>query len=257
MGIPATKQALIFEAFAQVDGSTTRTFGGIGLGLAIASQLAREMGGNIWVESTMGKGTTFHFTAKLLESRAAAPASLSAVESEPVADVVTGEPASGGLRILLAEDNVVNRAVAAVILEKCGHSLMHAANGREALEADAREVFDLILMDVQMPEMDGLEATRRIRQAEQTTGGHTPIAAMTAHAMAGDRQRCLAAGMDHYLSKPLMKAELLALLDRIPKRRKRAGVVTPPGASNGTRSPDALPAPGAGIIPQSAPDFQS
>ena len=150
------------------------------------------------------------------------------------------EPASGGLRILLAEDNVVNRAVAAVILEKCGHSLVHAANGREALEAGAREAFDLILMDVQMPEMDGFEATRRIREAEQATGYHTPIAAMTAHAMAGDRQRCLAAGMDYYLSKPLIKAELVALLERIPRRQKRPGEVASPSASNGNRPPDAL-----------------
>ena len=108
---------------------------------------------------------------------------------------------------------MINRALAAGILEKRGHSLVHAANGREAVEAAAREAFDLIFMDVQMPEMDGFEATRRIRESEQATGRHTPIAAMTAHAMAGDRERCLAAGMDDYISKPLDKAELLALLE--------------------------------------------
>jgi PAS domain S-box-containing protein len=255
MGIPAAKQALIFEAFAQVDGSTTRTFGGVGLGLAIASQLAREMGGNIWVESTVGQGTTFHFTAQLGVLRAAAPAPLRAIQSEPVRDVVPGEPAPTGLRILLAEDNVVNRAVAAVILEKCGHSLVHAANGRQALEAEAREAFDLILMDVQMPEMDGFEATRRIRESEQATGHHTPIAAMTAHAMAGDRQRCLAAGMDHYLSKPLMKAELLALLELIPAGRKRAATETPLTAPNGTRPPDALQLLAHESSPETPPIF--
>jgi two-component system, sensor histidine kinase and response regulator len=123
---------------------------------------------------------------------------------------------ASGRRILLAEDNVVNRAVAAAILEKYGHSLVHAANGREAVEAAARERFDLIFMDVQMPVMDGFEATRRIREAEDTLGRHTRIAAMTAHAMAGDRERCLTAGMDDYLSKPLDKEELLALIDRSP-----------------------------------------
>ena len=119
------------------------------------------------------------------------------------------------LRILLAEDNIVNRAVAAAILERCGHSLVHAANGREAVEAAAREAFDLIFMDVQMPEMDGFEATSHIREAEQATGRHTPIAAMTAHAMVGDRERCLTAGMDDYISKPISQAELFALLERI------------------------------------------
>ena len=123
--------------------------------------------------------------------------------------------AGSGLRILLAEDNVVNRALATVILKQCGHTLVHAVNGREAVESAASQPFDLIFMDVQMPEMDGFEATRLIREAEQATGRHTPIAAMTAHAMAGDSDRCLAAGMDDYLSKPLKKSDLLALLDRI------------------------------------------
>ncbi len=145
----------------------------------------------------------------------------SAPQREPIADAAPSVPPPSRLSILLAEDNVVNRAVAAAILERRGHSLVHAVNGREAVEAAAREAFDLIFMDVQMPEMDGLEATSRIREAEQATGRHTPIAAMTAHAMAGDRERCLAAGMDEYISKPLNKAELLALLERISAGRKR------------------------------------
>jgi CheY-like chemotaxis protein len=119
------------------------------------------------------------------------------------------------LRILVAEDNAINRAVVAGILEKRGHSLVHAVDGREAVQAVAREAFDLIFMDVQMPEMGGFEATRCIREAELAMGRHTPIAAMTAHTMAGDRERCLTAGMDDYLSKPLDKAALFALLDRI------------------------------------------
>src|SRR2546423_1776901 len=117
------------------------------------------------------------------------------------------------LRILVAEDNAINRAVATGILEKQGHVLVHAANGCEAVKAFGDGTFDLILMDVQMPEMDGFEATARIREMEKATGGHTRIVAMTAHAMAGDRERCLAAGMDDYVSKPLRKEDLLRVLD--------------------------------------------
>jgi CheY-like chemotaxis protein len=132
----------------------------------------------------------------------------------PAAKVLLPGAVGAGLRILLAEDNVINRAVASGILEKRGHSLVHAATGHEAVDAAAREPFDLILMDIQMPEMDGFEATRRIRKYEQALNLHTPIAAMTAHAMEGDRERCLAAGMDDYISKPLRKADLLDLLQR-------------------------------------------
>src|SRR5207248_4756120 len=120
--------------------------------------------------------------------------------------------ARSGLRVLVAEDNLINRAVATGILEKAGHVLVHATTGREAVEAFSDGSFDLILMDVQMPEMDGFEATRRIRELEETTGGHITIVAMTAHAMAGDRERCIAAGMDDYVSKPLRKEDLLRVL---------------------------------------------
>ncbi|MEA3207372.1 MAG: hypothetical protein QOE70_429 [Chthoniobacter sp.] len=216
IGIPPEKQGLIFEAFAQVDGSTTRNYGGTGLGLAIASQLVRQMRGKLWIESTLGAGTTFHFTAWF----GVAAASSSALRSAEAGGVRTRDAHEGkGLRILLAEDNVINRAVAVGILQKRGHSLVHATNGREAVEAAAREAFDMIFMDVQMPEMDGFAATRLIRDSEQGTGRHTPIAAMTAHALAGDRERCLAAGMDDYISKPLQKAGLLALLARVAATR--------------------------------------
>ena len=345
VGIPEEKRVLIFEAFAQADGTTTRVYGGTGLGLAIASQLVRQMRGRIWVESTIGKGTTFHFTAQMPVRHTAAPdvrhadfselfgmrvlvvddnavnrrilreilanwrmepsvvasgaaavvemlraaregmpfplvildgmmpemdgfmvaekirehAELSgatvmmltsgmpagaaarcaelgvasyltkpvsqaelldtvliavagAVKVAPAANAVPSVPLGTGLRILLAEDNVINRALAAGLLEKRGHSLVHAANGREAVEAYNNESFDLILMDVQMPEMDGFEATRRIRELEKATGRHTTIVAITAHAMAGDRERCLAGGMDDYVSKPLRKEDILRVL---------------------------------------------
>ncbi len=207
-GIPTAKQALIFDAFAQADGSTTRTHGGTGLGLAIASQLVQKMGGRIWVESIDGEGTTFHFTTLLLVA-------ISGSVPAPAVDEPAIVRAPLGLRILLAEDNAINIAVAKTILGKRGHSVIVATNGREAVEANARETFDLILMDVQMPVMDGFEATRCIRESELPLNRHTPIVAMTAHAIAGDRERCLDAGMDDYLSKPLQKSVLLGLIERI------------------------------------------
>jgi len=349
IGIPAEKQNAIFEAFAQADGSTTRTHGGTGLGLSIASQLIQKMHGRIWIESKVGEGTTFHFTARLdlrgalspvkqanqqdlqglralvvddnavnrrilsemlvnwrmkptvVESGASAleemtraananapyevvllDAIMPEMDGFALAEKINEQPAladatimmlssampagtaercnalgvagwltkpvtqselldailiavsrdgegdsSGGdrsqiakvgaagprLRILVAEDNLINRAVATGILERAGHVLVHAATGREAVEAFSDGLFDLILMDVQMPEMDGFEATRRIRELEATTGNHTTIVAMTAHAMTGDRDRCLGAGMDDYVSKPLRKEDLLRVLE--------------------------------------------
>jgi signal transduction histidine kinase/CheY-like chemotaxis protein/HPt (histidine-containing phosphotransfer) domain-containing protein len=241
IGIPPEKQALIFEAFSQADGSTTRTYGGTGLGLAIASQIVRQMGGRIWVESTVGEGTTFHFTASFgVEQASAVPEANGRISCALKAPA----PASrqhAGLRILLAEDNAVNRALATGILTKRGHSLVQAVNGREALECASAEVFDVILMDVQMPEMDGLEATRRIRQIETPLGRHTPIIAVTAHAMVGDRERCLAGGVDDYITKPLQKPELFALLERISANRNAAATAVPPVTSNGHREPAAPP----------------
>jgi signal transduction histidine kinase/CheY-like chemotaxis protein len=348
IGIPPDKQARVFEAFTQADTSTTRRYGGTGLGLTISAQLVEMMGGRIWLESTVGVGTTFHFTARFglagdaatrpatarpitlqglpvlvvddnatnrrilqevltgwgmrpvvvenglaalaaLERAAAAgePLPLALLDSQmpdldgfglaarirqdphltactlvmltsaglpedvarcqelginaylmkPIkqsdllATVLTAlgstlrrpEPESGPrppvggrrLRVLLAEDNLVNQKLAVRLLERQGHHVTVAGTGREALAALGRETFDVVLMDVQMPEMDGLEATAAIRRQEAGTDRHQPIVAMTAHAMKGDRENCLAAGMDAYISKPIQPQELYATIARV------------------------------------------
>ncbi len=350
IGIPPDKQKVIFEAFSQADSSTTRRYGGTGLGLPISSQLVAMMGGKIWVESEVGKGSTFHFTARfglqqgaergprtawmdvkglpvlvvddnatnrrILEEmltnwgmnprvvdggqaalaemeRAAAAGTpfplvlldsmmpemdgfalaeqikqhpelagatimmlssagpsgdsarrrelgIAAYLSKPIkqselldailtvlhsASAESHRPASvkpqilptsqRPLHILLAEDNPVNQRLAVRILEKRGHTVVVADNGKQALATLDREPFDLILMDVQMPEMDGFEATQAIREREKTTGAHVPIVAMTAHAMKGDRERCLEAGMDSYVSKPLQAQELIHVIESL------------------------------------------
>jgi CheY-like chemotaxis protein len=347
VGIPVETQRRIFEAFAQADTSTTRKYGGTGLGLTISSRLVEMMGGRIWVESEVGKGSTFHFTAQLglasdpasrplraapeqlhemaalvvddnatnrrflqellgswglkptaVDSGRAALAALkqAAADGKPfplvlldgqmpqmdgftVAEQILGSaemgrgvtvvmltsagqpedvarcrklgvaghlmkpvkpselqdallaalgrqtrgeeapagraaPCAGhrSLRVLLAEDNPVNQKLAIRLLEKQGHTAVLVGNGREALEALERQSFDLVLMDVEMPEMGGLETAAAIREKEQGTGRHVPIVAMTAHAMKGDRERCLTAGMDGYLTKPIQVQELFAAL---------------------------------------------
>ncbi|HKV99247.1 MAG TPA: response regulator, partial [Vicinamibacterales bacterium] len=366
VGVPADKQAIIFEAFAQADTSTTRTFGGTGLGLAIASELVSLMGGTIWLESEVGVGSTFHFTARLKRDahRELAPGgglvadlhdlrvlvvddnatnrrilhdvlqtwkmtptvvassadALTAFEdadarnrpfglaiidgqmpqmdgfmlaqrlkadrrfaptpivmltsavrpddaskcrrlgiathvTKPIkqsdlldaivslfahrpgdhhdaASPMPAEPPATPLRILLAEDNHVNRTLATRVLEKRGHEVVSAVNGREAIDrlTHASPPFDLVLMDVQMPELDGLSATISIRQHERVAGGRVPIVAMTAHAMTGDRERCLAAGMDDYLSKPIRPADLIVAVERIAARGARGPAIAPGAA---------------------------
>jgi CheY-like chemotaxis protein len=363
IGVPQEKQELIFDAFSQVDGSTTREYGGTGLGLTISARLVAAMHGRIWVESSLGQGSCFHFTARLGVSRESAqdPATEtvlagvrvlivddnatnrriladlagiwgmipSTAESGPealsqmrraseagrpfrlvltdvhmpqmdgfqLAEHVKGaphladalilmltsgeregdvercrklgistyltkpvrrsyllralikaltkqstaekisEPASARhppqkhwhgapVRILLAEDNVINQRVARSILQKAGHAIVVAGNGREALSALTRQTFDVVLMDVQMPEVDGLEATAAIRANELGTERHLPIIAMTAHAMKGDRERCLAAGMDGYISKPICASDLLELVSTYSSKPIAGHLVT-------------------------------
>jgi hypothetical protein len=204
IGMSPDKQEVIFEAFTQGDSSMARKYGGTGLGLTISLRLVEMMHGRIWVESEAGKGSTFHFTARF-EMRSGA---LTApVPDGPVrSDVSRSNPRH--FRVLLAEDNAVNQKLAAVLLAKRGYTVAMAQNGKQVLDMLEAQQFDLILMDVQMPEMDGLETTAAIRQREEGSGRHIPIIAMTAHTMVGDRERCLTSGMDGYVSKPLRKDEL-------------------------------------------------
>ena len=208
IGISAEKQASIFQPFQQADSSITRRYGGTGLGLTISSQLVGLMGGQLQVESDAGQGSIFYFNILL-------PI---AAQSMPKAEVQPAllEHTQRALHVLLAEDNAVNRMLAVRLLGKAGHQVIVAENGRQAVTLWQSNMPDVILMDVQMPEMDGLEATHLIRDAEQRNRlSHTPIIALTANAMESDKQLCLATGMDDFLSKPFNIQTLLDVLQRV------------------------------------------
>ncbi|MBC8120873.1 MAG: PAS domain S-box protein [Gemmatimonadaceae bacterium] len=206
IGISAEVQARLFQSFSQADSSTTRKYGGTGLGLAISKRLVELMGGQIGVESEPGAGSTFWFTVRLeqwLQNTQDTPV------VTPVEPLRVKSPVHA--RILVAEDNPVNQVVTVRQLEKLGYSVDIATNGLEALNALAHRRYGLVLMDCQMPEMDGFTATVEVRRREGKTH-HTPIIAMTANAMRGDRERCLAVGMDDYLPKPVRKEDLARIL---------------------------------------------
>jgi signal transduction histidine kinase/ActR/RegA family two-component response regulator len=207
IGIPEGQCGTVFEPFTQADASTSRKYGGTGLGLAITTRLVELMQGRINVESVAGTGTTFSVVLPLGVS----PASASRVEA------TTADPglALPPLHVLIAEDNPVNEHLARRMLEKWGHRVEVARNGAEAVEATTRTSFDLVLMDVQMPEMDGLQATRVIRQRERLGSARLPILAVTARAGGEDANACIAAGMDGYVSKPFRRDELVAAMKRV------------------------------------------
>jgi signal transduction histidine kinase/ActR/RegA family two-component response regulator len=204
IGVPKGSLEKIFETFQQGDGSMTRRFGGTGLGLTISRKLGELMGGTVRVASELGRGSTF--TLEVRVGRAAV------VEAEAAEAMVAMGPAAI-LRVLLAEDQVINQKLAMALLRKRGHEVVLATNGREAVELSGRGEFDVVLMDVQMPEMDGLEASRLIRERERGSGRRVRIVAMTAHARSEDRVRCVEAGMDGYVVKPFRPEELFAVVE--------------------------------------------
>jgi two-component system, sensor histidine kinase len=254
IGIVPDKLESIFESFEQADTSYTRQYGGTGLGLAISRQLTQMMGGDMWVESTENMGSIFHFTIRL---------EIWSGDLPETTDHSGQNRVVRGLGLLIVDDNKMNRDVASMILAK-DHRVTTAANGIEALERLAEERFDVILMDVQMPRMDGLATTTLIRSLEneetgqsrndlpqglldrlreRLAGSHVPIVAMTAHAMAGDREMCLEAGMNSYITKPFQPGHLNKMLRSLTEKKiflapdvsgkERAGVV-PPAAGCGT-----------------------
>ncbi len=241
IGISDRQQKTIFDSFSQADTSTTRQYGGTGLGLAICKRLANLMGGSVEVTSTMGVGSTFIFTAqvKICDDKNR--------EFSPAKDRASLKPASS-LTLLLVEDNELNRDVARMTMENSGHTVYEAENGVEALTILSQKRVDAVLLDIQMPQMDGLTTARHIRACElgmipaneqltellsrlraKIQGTRTPIIALTAHAMHEDRQRCLQAGMDDYLTKPFQPDQLentLALLTQSPKQKSGNETVT-------------------------------
>ena len=223
LGIPEDKRALIFESFCQADGSTSRKYGGTGLGLTISSRLVELMGGSIWVESQLGVGSTFFFTARL--AKAAPPEPQPPTQGRKAAPVVALDSEArkqlGSLDILVAEDNFVNLKLITRLLERWGQRVTLAANGREALDAYLQKTFDLVILDIQMPELDGFEVAAAIRKSEKKSGRYTPIMALTAHALAGQQEECMARGFDGFAGKPIQPRKLLkaliSLAPRVPR----------------------------------------
>jgi len=223
IGISPETLGRLFQPFVQADQSRTRSFGGTGLGLAISKRIAEAMGGSITVVSAPGKGSTFTFRLPLeisVGGMAALPSHISDWErnqsalTEHSPPVQTGKSptTSGGGLVLVVDDDVISRMLAGKMLQSLGYRAEFAADGAEAIKAFAPGKFSAILMDMAMPVRNGLEATKKIREIEAAAGCHVPIIALTANVMPGDRERCLAAGMDDFLSKPFKRAELATVL---------------------------------------------
>lgn len=216
-GIPAEKQSDIFDAFTQGDPSTTRRYGGTGLGLAICRQIAGLMEGSIGVESELGKGSTFWFVVTL-----SAPEQISKPDAISVTDTGQNQQLNvNQYKVLVVEDNRINQLVAKKILEKEGFEVEICENGLEALEAVQKNNYTFVIMDIQMPGMDGYETTKKIREIEKTTGNHLPIIALTASALDTDRELCLQAGMDEYVTKPVNRNSLNKALKKVVPELKR------------------------------------
>lgn len=214
-GIPEEDRERIFDSFTQADSSTTRRYGGTGLGLTISKQIVELMGGRIWLESTVGKGTTFYFAVPM---QAGDPARIVHLDMSPIENAPLRE---GPLRVLLVEDNQENVNVATALITRLGHNVTVATNGALAVEAMKQDTFDMVLMDLEMPVMDGLEATRRLRAGEAgSLNKDVTVVALTAHALSGYREKCLDAGMNRYLSKPFSIDELTLLLGRATNAKK-------------------------------------
>lgn len=205
IGMTGSEMRNLFRPFHQTDGSITRKYGGTGLGLAITKRLVELMGGTVWVESEKGKGSHFFFQVKMTTAEEMIKSS-----AQTVAINRTANP----LKILLVEDDVINQLITSRMLKEKGHDVDIANNGREALELFELNDYHVILMDIYMPEMDGIEATKEIRKKEERHS-HTPIIALTAYALSGDRERFLSLGMDEYLAKPIQMMELFAMMDQV------------------------------------------
>ena len=221
IGIHSDHQQEIFRAFSQICSGESRGDGngghrGTGLGLVVSAQLVEMMGGEIWVDSKPTKGSCFHFTARFKSVRPESKAWLSKGAEEAEPDTISPD----GLHILLAEDDQINLTLAVALLERKGWKVTPVTDGLQVLEHIEAETYDLVLMDIQMPKIDGLEATRRIRSKEESNGSHLPIIAMTAHAVKGDREKFLKQGMDGYVSKPISSSLLIEEILRVHSRSR-------------------------------------
>ena len=218
IGIPLDRQKDIFQAFTQADGSTTRQFGGTGLGLSISAQFAHMMNGELWVESNVSKGSTFHFLVQLKKGNENSPkihhASNETVPELSSMNIARSEDTKT-IKVLLADDDPINRLLAVTVLEERSFHVTEAENGKHVLTMLEKNDFDVVLMDIQMPVMDGVAATQAIRVRERGTDKHIPIIAMTAHALQGDMEKYLKAGMDGYISKPFSVNELISVINDI------------------------------------------